>query len=265
MSKAYNSLDMGSLLLVLEGYKVGPRLCRVLTRFWDGHTMYVRQSRFYGKAIRAERGVTQGDIVSPTLFNLVVDAVVRRWRQLQPQLLLAPVKLNGSFCANDGHIEGTSFARVQEGLRHLAVLFHSFGMKLNTSKTKSMVGYPGTSPTAWSSPSYLQHQKVCCPVEGCDIYLRKLSVARHLSRQHARYAVTNPEPRFSLGPGILRTLQITDGPRTNCPFLDCPASSRRRANMRKHFMHRHPEATLCFTNEDERDCVHSLHGFVPSS
>ena len=32
---------------------------------------------YYGAAFRGERGVTQDDPLSPTTFNVVVDAVVR--------------------------------------------------------------------------------------------------------------------------------------------------------------------------------------------
>ena len=32
---------------------------------------------YYGTAFKGERGVTQGDPPSPTIFNVVVDAVVR--------------------------------------------------------------------------------------------------------------------------------------------------------------------------------------------
>ena len=34
---------------------------------------------YYGTGFKGERGVTQGDPLSPTIFNLVVDAVVHHW------------------------------------------------------------------------------------------------------------------------------------------------------------------------------------------
>ena len=37
---------------------------------------------YYEKGFKGERGVTQGDPLSPTIFNVVVDAVVRHWIQL---------------------------------------------------------------------------------------------------------------------------------------------------------------------------------------
>ena len=41
--------------------------------------MVARAGGYYGKAFKGERGVTQGEPLSPTIFNVVVDAVVRHW------------------------------------------------------------------------------------------------------------------------------------------------------------------------------------------
>ena len=41
--------------------------------------MAARAGGYYGKAFKGARGVTQGDLLSPTIFNVVVDAVVRHW------------------------------------------------------------------------------------------------------------------------------------------------------------------------------------------
>ena len=41
--------------------------------------MVERVGGYYKETFRRERGVTQGDPLSPTTFNVVVDAVVRHW------------------------------------------------------------------------------------------------------------------------------------------------------------------------------------------
>ena len=41
--------------------------------------MAARSGGYYGTAFKGEQGVTQGDLLSPTIFNVVVDAVVRHW------------------------------------------------------------------------------------------------------------------------------------------------------------------------------------------
>ena len=44
--------------------------------------MVAREGRYYGTEFKGERGVTQGDLLSPTIFNVVVEAVVRQWLHL---------------------------------------------------------------------------------------------------------------------------------------------------------------------------------------
>ena len=41
--------------------------------------MAARAGGYYWAAFKGERGVMQGDPLSPTIFNVVVDAVVRQW------------------------------------------------------------------------------------------------------------------------------------------------------------------------------------------
>ena len=41
--------------------------------------MAAQAGGYYGTAFKGARGVTQGDPLSPTIFNVVVDAVVWHW------------------------------------------------------------------------------------------------------------------------------------------------------------------------------------------
>ena len=41
--------------------------------------MVARGGGYYGTGFKGARGVTQGNPLSPTIFNVVVDAVVRHW------------------------------------------------------------------------------------------------------------------------------------------------------------------------------------------
>ena len=52
---------------------------RVLYTYWSRLTMVARGLGYYGTVFQAAHGVTQGDPLSPTIFNLLVDAVVIHW------------------------------------------------------------------------------------------------------------------------------------------------------------------------------------------
>ena len=78
-SKNIDALDRSRCLGILEGYGVGPGARRLLHNYWCRLTMAARAGGYYGAAFKGARGVTQGDPLSPTIFNVVVDAVVRNW------------------------------------------------------------------------------------------------------------------------------------------------------------------------------------------
>ena len=52
---------------------MGPGDFRLLRTYWDWLTMV---ARIDGTAFKGFRGMTQGDLLSPTILNMVVDAVV---------------------------------------------------------------------------------------------------------------------------------------------------------------------------------------------
>ena len=79
LHKEYDALERYRCLEILERYGVGPRSRRLLQSYWRRLTMVARAGGYYGKALKWERGVTQGNPLSPTIFNVVVDAVVRHW------------------------------------------------------------------------------------------------------------------------------------------------------------------------------------------
>ena len=79
LHKAYDDLDRDICLEILEGYGVGPGSCSILWMYWDRLRMFVRSGGYYGNSFKGFRGVTQGGPLSPTIFNVLVYAVVCNW------------------------------------------------------------------------------------------------------------------------------------------------------------------------------------------
>ena len=76
LRKAYDALNRDRCLDILDWYGVGPRTLHTLHKYWDRIQMAAKSGGHYGPVFKIHRRVTQGDPLSPTIFNVVVDAVI---------------------------------------------------------------------------------------------------------------------------------------------------------------------------------------------
>ena len=76
LTKAYDALDRSRCLDILEGYGVSPSATRLLKTYRRRLTMVARAGGYYGEAFKGARGITHGDPLFPTIFYVVMDAVV---------------------------------------------------------------------------------------------------------------------------------------------------------------------------------------------
>ena len=111
--------------------------------------MVVRAGGYYGAAFTGARGVMQGDPISTTIFNLVVDEVVNHW----VCVMVEGVKKQGErgqegrnnnvlFYAGDVMVVSSDLQRLQEDFSTLVVLFDRVGTRNNVRKTVGMVCRP---------------------------------------------------------------------------------------------------------------------------
>ena len=90
--------------------------------------------------------MSQGDPLSPIIFNVVVDAVVRHW----VTLAVEEAEMRGErgregrhqaalFCADDGMVTSFDPRWVQWAFTNLVGLFDRVGLKTNVGKTVSII------------------------------------------------------------------------------------------------------------------------------
>jgi hypothetical protein len=264
LTKAYDTLDCTRTLQILEGYGVGERCLRLLCNFWEHLVVVARQQNFYGNAFPSNRGTTQGDIISPTIFNIVTDAIVRTWFQQLELEGIADV-IRATFYADDGHIYSTNATALQRATDILVDLFTRMGLKTNAMKTKAMICAPPPSTTRISSPAYQRRmldnsaptysarkrQLAECNV--CQATIQERNLKRHKRLRHGIDEVvpeqqntpphlipTSNKYRVSM-PNLIQIAQ--------CPVPGCGATIRNRCGMRRHFMFRHYYDTIIIEEE----------------
>ena len=109
-------------------------------------TTVTRAGVYYREAFKGARGVTQGDPLSPTILNVVVDAVVRHWATMA----LEEAEKRGErgnegwhqaalFYADDGMVVSSDLLWLQWSIDALVSLFKRVGLWTDVRKTVSMV------------------------------------------------------------------------------------------------------------------------------
>ena len=96
LTRVHDTLDREHALSIFEAHRVGPNMLHLMCNFWDKLTLCLKQGGYYGRTlIDSQRGVTQGGILAPTLFNIIVDCIVQEHE-------VHCLTTSHSFYANDG-------------------------------------------------------------------------------------------------------------------------------------------------------------------
>ena len=102
--------------------------------------MEAKSEGHYGPVFQSHYGVTQGYPLSPKIFNVVVDAIIRHLvtveevpheGDIQEGLVLSIQTLLALFCANDGLVASPESARIQGAFDTLTGLFDRVGLHTN--------------------------------------------------------------------------------------------------------------------------------------
>ena len=112
--------------------------------------MAARVSVYSRDPLQGPWGVTQGDPISPQIFNSVVDAIVHHWFGIVEYSEAVPYGFGymleeraATFYAYDGLIESTNLMWLHWEFDVLISLFDWVGLRKNVADTVEMVCHPG--------------------------------------------------------------------------------------------------------------------------
>jgi hypothetical protein len=161
LKKAYDAIDRGRMLKILEAYGVGPNLLRLQNSFWQNAKLVCRAGGSYGSPFAAFQGVTQGAPLSSFLFNVCVDAVVREWLH---QMLGDDAARQGigdevakwmvAIYIDNELVASRDPVWLQSSFDILVGLFERIGLFTNAAKTKVMMCTPGRIRECYSDEAY---------------------------------------------------------------------------------------------------------------
>ena len=78
IEKAYDRVNRRSLLHLLKHYGIVNDTLDILKEYWNKHKCVIKNGRYYSNKFKPTEGVNQGDILSTTVFNIIVDSILKK-------------------------------------------------------------------------------------------------------------------------------------------------------------------------------------------
>ena len=140
MMKCFDSIYRNALWLKMYRCGIGGKLLRILKDMYQKVKSCVRSCSTYSDYFNYAVGLRQGEVMSPLLFSLFVeDLELYLQNDIHSGLHLDDIVLILLLFADDMAIIGKTPDELQSHLDHLLVYCNTWGLRVNTTKTKIMV------------------------------------------------------------------------------------------------------------------------------
>jgi len=146
-SKAFHCVDNNKLWKILKEMGIPDHLTCLLRNLYAGKEATVRTGHGTTVWFQIGKGVHQGCILSPCLFNLYAEYIMQnaRLEEAQAGIRIAGKNFNNLRYADDITLMGENEEELKSLLMKVKEISEKAGLKLNIKKTKIMASGPITS------------------------------------------------------------------------------------------------------------------------
>ena len=149
LEKAFDTIEYPVLLQQLFNCGINGSCWRLLKNWYTGCSSVVRLNGGLSASFEVHRGVKQGSVLSPTLFSLVIDSLLKNLDQTGRGLSILGLDICGSAHADDLRTTSCDVTSAEAQGNCVAAFCDAEHLKVNSSKTKalSFINNPSTSLT----------------------------------------------------------------------------------------------------------------------
>ena len=146
-TKAFDCVDHNKLWKILKEMEIPDHLTCLLKNLYAGQEATVRTGRGTTDWFQLGKGVCQGCILSPCLFNFYAEYIMRNSKldEAQAGIKITRRNTNNLRYADDTTLMAESEEELKSLLMKVKEETEKVGLKLNIQKTKIMVSDPITS------------------------------------------------------------------------------------------------------------------------
>ena len=136
---AFDCIHWSALWKALEAELVPSKIIRLLQQSYGGSFSQVRIRNEMSEDFAINTGVRQGDVASPLLFNIVVDAIMRKVFQNGQGVKFGIYdSVNGLMFTDDSVILSEDDTKATNTLRGITQIAQTFDLHINVEKTKTL-------------------------------------------------------------------------------------------------------------------------------
>ncbi|KAG1686094.1 Retrovirus-related Pol polyprotein from type-1 retrotransposable element R2 [Nymphon striatum] len=136
-SKAFDKVQHTTLIKLLEQINIDDKDLRIIKNLYWNQTAAVKVGDELSEWKSIKRGVRQGCVMSPDLFNLYSEHILRQLEDL-PGISLGGNNINNIRFADDTALIAASEKKLQALLDKVVECSDKMGLTINVKKTKSM-------------------------------------------------------------------------------------------------------------------------------
>uniref|UniRef100_A0A8B9YML8 RNA-directed DNA polymerase n=1 Tax=Bos mutus grunniens TaxID=30521 RepID=A0A8B9YML8_BOSMU len=146
-AKAFDCVDHNQLWKILKEMGIPDHLICLLRNLYAGQEATVRPGHGRTDCFQIGKGVRQGCILSPCLFNFYAEYIMRNagLEETQAGIKIAGRNINNLGYADDTTLMAESEEELKSLLMKVKVESEKVGLKLNIQKMKTMASGPTTS------------------------------------------------------------------------------------------------------------------------
>lgn len=144
LQKAFDTVPREKVWKGLQEKGINNKIIKVIQDLYKNNTNYIINNNMKSEGFKTEMGLRQGGGLSPTLFNVHMDGIIKKSEQKANKLFigyrnLQKVEITAGVFADDVVITAGSEKKLQENLKIWKEKMEEEGMEININKTKIMV------------------------------------------------------------------------------------------------------------------------------